>query len=304
MLKRKFLLATVLALFGFIMFANSATAFELKVTYSNKTVTEPVCLGLAAVPDTIDVIFELRGIGTSPSLFDIGDVVSVQFRLGDAELAKPELDQFAMETKFGIDGVTLLVTTLDYGFAPFTTASATGGVVVNNSFQLTVSGRCNDPDADFTYSWADSDQVITIREPISLDIKPQSCPNPINVKSRGVIPVAILGTFEFDVTQVDIASVRLEGVPPHRSAIEDVASPFEPFDALDDALDCTTEGPDRWDDLTLKFKTQEVVSALGAVADGEVLVLTLTGILKGEFSETPIQGEDVVVIKKKGKKKK
>ena len=65
MLKRKFLLATVLALFGFIMFANSATAFELKVTYSNKTVTGPVCLGLAAVPDTIDVIFELRGSGTS-----------------------------------------------------------------------------------------------------------------------------------------------------------------------------------------------------------------------------------------------
>lgn len=44
--------------------------------------------------------------------------------------------------------------------------------------------------------------------PVPIDIKPQSCPNPINVKSRGVLPVAILGTAEFDVTTIDPASIR------------------------------------------------------------------------------------------------
>ena len=58
-------------------------------------------------------------------------------------------------------------------------------------------------------------------------------------------------------------------------------------------------GPDGYDDLTLKFKTQEVVEALGDVNDGDELTLKLTGEL---YDGTPIEGEDVVVIKKKGKK--
>lgn len=51
-------------------------------------------------------------------------------------------------------------------------------------------------------------------------------------------------------------------------------------------------------DLTLKLDTQQVVTALGDVKDGDVLILTLTGKL---FDGTPIQGQGVVVILKKGK---
>ena len=54
---------------------------------------------------------------------------------------------------------------------------------------------------------------------VAVDIKPGSCPNPLNVKSKGVLPVAVLGTEEFDATQMDPASVRLEGVPPLRWAM-------------------------------------------------------------------------------------
>ena len=145
------------------------------------------------------------------------------------------------------------------------------------------------------------DLVLTSSlEIVPLDIKPQSCPNPVNVKSRGVLPVALLGTVNFDVSEVDLASVRLEGVAPVRSGIEDVARPFDLFDNVEEANDCTEEGPDGLDDLTLKFKTQEVVVALGAVSDGQVLILTLTGNLKAAFGGTPFQGQDVVIIKKKG----
>jgi hypothetical protein len=35
---------------------------------------------------------------------------------------------------------------------------------------------------------------------VFVDIKPQSCPNPINVGANGTLPVAILGTSSFDVT--------------------------------------------------------------------------------------------------------
>lgn len=44
--------------------------------------------------------------------------------------------------------------------------------------------------------------------PVTLDIKPGSFPNSINPDDHGVIPVAILGTGTFDVSQVDQASVR------------------------------------------------------------------------------------------------
>ncbi len=137
--------------------------------------------------------------------------------------------------------------------------------------------------------------------PVPVDIKPQSCPNPLNVKDKGVLPVAILGTDIFDVTQVDPASVRLEGVAPLRWATEDVATPFEPFLGKQDCFaDCTTEGPDGYLDLTLKFDAQEIIAALGDVEDGDCLLLGLTGNLLDEYHGGPFVGEDVVWIKKKG----
>lgn len=134
---------------------------------------------------------------------------------------------------------------------------------------------------------------------VPVDILPQSCPNPLNVDARGVLPVAILGKGTFDVTQVDPASVELEGVAPLRWALEDVATPFEPFIGKEDAYDCTEQGPDGYLDLTLKYEAQELIAALGEVSDGDVLVLHLTGNLKDKFGGTPFQGEDVVVILKK-----
>lgn len=134
----------------------------------------------------------------------------------------------------------------------------------------------------------------TIPEPLSIDIKPQSCPNPINTKSKGVLPVAILGTNEFDVLTIDPASIRLAGVAPIRSSYEDVATPAEKVDECD----CTDEGPDGFLDLALKFDTQEIISALGAVSDGDEIVLTVTGQLS---DDTEIEGSDCVLIISNGK---
>ena len=51
---------------------------------------------------------------------------------------------------------------------------------------------------------------------VPMDIKPTSCPNPLNKKDKGVLPVAILGTEDYDVTMVDPSSVQLAGVVPLR----------------------------------------------------------------------------------------
>jgi hypothetical protein len=123
---------------------------------------------------------------------------------------------------------------------------------------------------------------------VPVDIKPMSWPNPLNVKAKGVLPVAILGTADFDVSQVDPATVRLEGVAPLRWALEDVGTAGGPL-----------AGPDGFTDLSLKFDNREIVSVLGAVNDGDNVVLNLTGNLKPEFGGTPISGQDVVCIIKK-----
>jgi len=114
-----------------------------------------------------------------------------------------------------------------------------------------------------------------------------------------LLPVAICGTEDFDVTTVDPASIALIGVFPLRWSYEDVATPFE-----GELCDCHTLGPDGYLDLTLKFDTQEVVFALeilGGVEDGEEIVLPLEGNLLEEYDGTPIEGADCVKIIKKGK---
>lgn len=130
---------------------------------------------------------------------------------------------------------------------------------------------------------------------VDFDIKPESCPNPLNLKAKGLLPVAILGTPAFDVSDIDPASITLEGVPPIRSNIEDVAAPVA---TRDDVCDCTTDGADGFNDLSLKFDTQDIVAALGSVNDGDEVILTLMGQL---LDGTPIDGMDCVIIKSKGR---
>ena len=149
---------------------------------------------------------------------------------------------------------------------------------------------------------------------VGFDIKPGSCPNPVNVKSKGVLPAAIMGTGNLDVTQLDPSSLKLRlkgtedgGVSPLRWSYADVGEPFEPFigkeDCFEDCLACSC--PDDNLDLVFHFDTQEVVAALvaalGEVNDEDCLVLEIIGNLKEEFGGTPIVGEDVVRILKKGK---
>ena len=154
--------------------------------------------------------------------------------------------------------------------------------------------------------------VPTLVKRVPFDIKPGSCPNPINVKSKGVIPAAIMGTDNFDVTTIDPATLVLRlkdaadgGVSPLRWALADVGAPFEPFigkeDCYEDCDGCSCA--DGKLDLVFHFDTQEVVAALGDVNDEDCLVLEIIGALKEENGGTPIVGEDVVRILVKGKQK-
>jgi len=108
---------------------------------------------------------------------------------------------------------------------------------------------------------------------VIIDIKPGSYPNSINLKSKGVVPVAVLTTGGFDASTVDPSTVLFAGAEPVRWRMKDVDS--------DGDLD-----------LLFHFKTQELN------LDENSIEATLIGNL---YDGAPIQGTDTVNIVPKGK---
>jgi len=96
--------------------------------------------------------------------------------------------------------------------------------------------------------------VPTLVSPIEIDIKPGSDPNSININSRGLIPVAIIGSAVCEVSEIYTDSISFEGASPIKEAFEDVD---------DDGIT----------DLLLFFRTQDTRIGCG---DTEA---TLTGML-------------------------
>ena len=137
-----------------------------------------------------------------------------------------------------------------------------------------------------------------------LDIKPGSCPNSFNPKSQGKLPVALLGTMDFDVMDIDPASVvisREDGVGgsvgitlrPNMTMMasyEDVATPFD-----GDLCDCHEMGPDGYMDLGFKFSRPELVAALelGSLEHNTLVELVVSGEL---LDGTPFEARDCIRI--------
>ena len=138
---------------------------------------------------------------------------------------------------------------------------------------------------------------------LDLDIKPGACPNPVNLKSRGVVPMAIVGSESFDVTEIDIDSlvlsradgvggfvVALRGPPGPGIRVEDVTTPFE-----GDLCDCQELEGDGFADLVLKFSTPELMEMLELNSLQRQMVVTLT--LRGTLLDgTELEASDCVVL--------
>ena len=149
--------------------------------------------------------------------------------------------------------------------------------------------------------WSASYPITTTqpRQIVPVDIKPGFCPNQLEVAKGGVVSIAILGTDRLDVNQISLDSVRLQEMPPQKSSFEDVARPHRLYrwqasrSSRVRADYCTDEGPDGKLDLVLEFQMRDILKAVGAVRDGDAIVLRLKARHR---SGTLLVGQDVVVI--------
>jgi len=142
------------------------------------------------------------------------------------------------------------------------------GYSVSISGDTAIVGTLYDTD---TPSNSGSAYVFGSYVDVDIDIKPESDKNPINTKSKGNIPVAILGSDTFDVADVDVTTLAFgpSGAPPAH----------DPAGHLEDV------NGDGFTDLVLHFKENGIgIECVDTVA-------TLTGEL---LDGTPLEGTDSV----------
>lgn len=92
-------------------------------------------------------------------------------------------------------------------------------------------------------------EVFSSVRAVDMDIKPGDVPNTLNLRSRGVVPVAILTTDSFDATLIDASSLRFgmtgEESAALRTALDDVDNDGDTdlmvfFRSRDTDIDCDT----------------------------------------------------------------
>ncbi len=162
----------------------------------------------------------------------------------------------------------------------------------------------SDPDGITIITWTATDacgnsvsqnQTISLgAEPRTLIIKQGACPAPVNPNSNGVVPMLLVGEPDFDVRDVvqDSLELRrcdgqggfvtpLNGPPGPKIKVKDLNHPFDGEVGCDGPCACNPDqSSDGIKDLSMKFRTADLMTELGLDADDGLVVLTLTGFLE------------------------
>jgi len=148
-------------------------------------------------------------------------------------------------------------------------------------------GQCNVPGGnDFVAiagSWYNS--LALVCPPyitVTIDIKPGGDPNSINLGDHGLLPVAILGTPEFDVTTINPETIDIGGVflaERGSQKAPKIAYSLEDVDG------------DGYIDMMTFFDVQELVS-IGTLTGGTTELLLSAAL----DDDTQIEGSDSVNI--------
>lgn len=186
----------------------------------------------------------------------------------------PDLGPYAEQFGQNASGQTTIATIAEGAIAP-----GSGRVVFVSDVDVlsnwSPGAVVNETLVKNIFAWTCEEPLIEV----SIDIKPGSDPNSINTKSNGVVPVAILGSDSFDVTDVDVTTLTFG--PAGASPAHDLTDPLVYADHLEDV------NGDGYTDLVSHYRQKEMGLVLG---DTEACISGATN------SGTPISGCDSVNV--------
>jgi len=161
---------------------------------------------------------------------------------------------------------------------------------------------------------------LRVAQEVTLDIKPQHCPNVLRRfhdvseeedempgqmwGDNAAVKAVVLGGPGIDVSMIDLASLKLEGVSPRFTSLADKymgdcsghrGGAQCKYDGVDYSADCENvcQKKDGTSDLLMTFINNDIVMAVGDVASGVPFVGTLTG----EFlNGTALEGNDCLIV--------
>jgi hypothetical protein len=127
---------------------------------------------------------------------------------------------------------------------------------------------------------------------VNINVHPNSDPNPLNLYSGGTTPVAIFGSADFDVTLIDLSTLRFgdSAVKVVGKADRSLCS-YEDIGSYNPTMFDKLGGPDGYTDLVCHFVTADI----GDLEAGEGITITVMGELT---DGTDFEGSDVVKVVK------
>jgi hypothetical protein len=114
--------------------------------------------------------------------------------------------------------------------------------------------------------------LVTLESGMVIDIKPGNEQNNINLKSNGVVPVAVLTTDEFDAAKVDPATALFAGAAPQHWSLEDVDG-----DGNNDVIfhfrtqELDLDEDSREATLTAQLKSQMTTQSTARISSGSIV---------------------------------
>ncbi|MCH8880000.1 MAG: hypothetical protein IID34_08970 [Planctomycetes bacterium] len=164
-----------------------------------------------------------------------------------------------------------------------------------------ISADCDDNDSCTADSCDPATGCVNENVEQTLIIKQGACPAPVNPNSNGVIPILLVGNDGFNVNNIDLASLNLhrcDGEGGSASPLADHTT-VEDMNHPGDSVGCgecacnDNQDSDGIDDLSLKFRTDTTLAALGIGVGNGVVTLELTGMM---MNGTPFCARDCMVV--------
>ncbi len=260
------------------------------VTFTNADI--PVGETITDVDIAVDFEKEGNGSCVSPGIFnDFASEISMSLESPAGTVVNLVFDSSTVATYVGSQSVGQVVVTFDDS-ATDLVGTTNGGIVTAGTFQPEEPlSAFNDesPQGLWTFTYGDNGfgdhlcfnqfdltiEAVDTTIEVDIDIKPGSDPNSINIRSMGLVPVAILGSDTFDVTNVDVTTLMFGTASP--------AHDLTDSDTYDEHIQDVND--DGFDDLVSHYKQKEI-----GIACGDTEATLTADLLDG----TTIEGTDSV----------